>query len=321
MIFKEVDFQGDNENLLKLIEDNCTIARGVRNEIRNAEKLRNQNTVNSVSYDVVGEEKAPVVKKVIDEEFEDQVKYYLQDYSKLDVGFSDDDLYDVLPSKNSYRYKDIMLRLMAESVKEIKQLNELFLGDPLSIEEMEEVKSLVVTEKRKIDFINGILNKKETKTTKKKEEEKNSVIFAPTTGGNIRVIEEMKDIDASYYPAFKELLDSIIDGSFKGVKAFNNNVDLNGVSEVKGHGVRIVFKRISKKTYALVTAFVKRSTNERGYRDSLKSKVADFRVMHDRLKEKCNDPEFMQQNELYLEELYNILGQNDKNPQMKKGEK
>lgn len=321
MIFKEVDFQGDNDILLKLIEDNCIIARGVRKEIRNAEKLHNQNTVNSVSYDVVGEEKAPAVKKVIDEEFDDQIKYYLQDYTKLDIGFSDDDFYDVLPSRNSYRYKDVMLRLMAESVKEIKQLNELFLGEPLSKEEMEEVKSLVVNEKRKIDLIKGVLNKKETKTTKKKEEEKNSVIFAPTTGGNIRVIEEMKDIDASYYPAFKELLDSIIDGSFKGVKAFNNNVDLNGVSEVKGHGVRIVFKRISKKTYALVTAFVKRSTNERGYRDSLKSKVADYRLMHDKLKEKCNDSKFMEENEFYLEELYNILGQNEKNPQFKKEEK
>ena len=47
-----------------------------------------------------------------------------------------------------------------------------------------------------------------------------------------------------YMPLFKELVDSIVDGTFKNVKGFNNNNNLNGLSEVKGPGVRIVFKKI-----------------------------------------------------------------------------
>ena len=120
-------------------------------------------------------------------------------------------------------------------------------------------------------------------------------------------------------PLFKELVDSIVDGTFKNVKGFNNNNTLNGVSEVKGPGVRIVFKRLSKNKYALITAFIKRSNNDMGYQDSLRSKVADFRLIHDDLKANLDNQEFIDENNKYVLELYRLLGQDDKKPQNSKG--
>ena len=91
-----------------------------------------------------------------------------------------------------------------------------------------------------------------------------------------------------YMPLFKELFDSIINGTFKGLKGFNNNNALNGMREVRGNGVRVVFKRLTKKNYAIVTAFIKRSNKDTGYIDSLKSKVADFRLIRDKIKNNLN---------------------------------
>ena len=42
MIFKEIDFSSENEELLATIEKNCAMAVNARNEIRKAERLLSQ---------------------------------------------------------------------------------------------------------------------------------------------------------------------------------------------------------------------------------------------------------------------------------------
>ena len=162
------------------------------------------------------------------------------------------------------------------------------------------------------------MNKKD-EITEETVTEKNSLILVPTLSGNIRIISELEDMAIEYLPQFRELIDSIVDGSFKGIRAFTGDYNLNGVSEVRGHGVRIVFKRLSKNKYALITAFIKRCTNDAGYKESLRSKVADFRLVHDKLKANLDNSSFLEENDRYVEELYRILGNDEKNPQNKKG--
>lgn len=319
MIFKEIEDTSDNELLLSVIEENCAIASRARNEISNAERLLRQKKVSITSQEekkIIPEKKEVVVKD--DSDFEDTIKYFMQDYVLLEYGFDEEELFDLLPSKNLYRYKDILYRLIAESVKEIKILNEFASDSSIKAEDLEEIKLLILNEKRKIELVNKFMNQKdEEKDTT--DQEKNSLILVPTTGGNIRIISELEDMPVEYIPLFKELVDSIVDGTFKGIKGFNNNNALNGVSEVRGSGVRIVFKRLSKNKYALITAFIKRSTNDAGYKESLRSKVADFRLIQDKLKANLDSQEFIDQNDLYVEEMYRILGQDEKTPQNKKG--
>ena len=63
---------------------------------------------------------------------------------------------------------------------------------------------------------------KPPKEEKKEQKQKNNIIFSKTTGGNVRVIEELESIPSEYYPAFQELFDSIEDGTLKGIKRFSN---------------------------------------------------------------------------------------------------
>ena len=86
--------------------------------------------------------------------------------------------------------------------------------------------------------------------------------------GNIRVIDEIEKISKSspeFCSEFLELFQSIQDGSFKRVKRFLNNNKLVGISEVRGFKPRVVFDRIGKNDYAIITAFLKKCDNDRGY--------------------------------------------------------
>ena len=304
MFYKEIDTTDDNDFLLSIIEKNCQLATSARNEIKNSEMLLKQKktTVIETKKDNFVVETDDNLSKT-DSEFEDTIKYFLQDYSLLEEGFDEEELFDMLPSKKLYRYKDILYRFASDST--------------IKSADLEDIKSLILNEKRKIDLVKEFLNKKEEKV--ELNDETNSLILVPTTGGNIRILSELESMPIEYMPLFKELVDSIVDGTFKNVKGFNNNNTLNGVSEVKGPGVRIVFKRLSKNKYALITAFIKRSNNDMGYQDSLRSKVADFRLIHDDLKANLDNQEFIDENNKYVLELYRLLGQDDKKPQNSKG--
>ena len=317
MIFKEIDFSSENEELLATIEKNCAMAVNARNEIRNAERLLSQQKKESSIEQKNVSVKNIEVEVKIDDEFEEMIKCFKVDYASLEDGFDEDELFDLLPSKKSYRYRDVLLRLIAESIKEINELREFSIEYDTTSDDLQEIKRLILNEQRKISLLKGLLNKKEED---KEEiiEEKNTLILVPTTGGNIRVISEIENMSIEYMPLFKELFDSIINGTFKGLKGFNNNNGLNGMREVRGNGVRVVFKRLTKKKYAIVTAFIKRSNKDTGYIDSLKSKVADFRLIQDKIKNNLNNHEFMAQNDLCVEELYNILGEEEKKTQLGK---
>ena len=63
------------------------------------------------------------------------------------------DILSILPSKKAYRYKDIILRLIAESLKEIKEINELISKEEFGLEELNDFKEDILFEKNKITFL------------------------------------------------------------------------------------------------------------------------------------------------------------------------
>ena len=117
------------------------------------------------------------------------------------------------------------------------------------------------------------------------------------------------------------MFDSIKDGSFKNVKRFSNTNNKNaGVSEVRDYKIRVVFDRISSHDYAIITAFIKKSDNDAGYLKSLISKVKNYDNIRAILKNNLNNPEFMNLQKEYENELYNILNQTSKSKQHVKRE-
>ena len=303
-------------DLLKKIERDCREAIKKRSELNRLKKqiivepTEDITTVNDVSS------KETIEYTPIEDEFIDEMSFYLDNYKKLDDQFTYEDVISVLPTKDSYNYEDIINRLIAESYKEIKEINELIAADEtITKEELVECKALIEKEKKKIAYIRKSTKEKEEITVK---EHKNSIVLVPTIGGNIRVIDELEHIPADYYESFLELINSIIDGTFKKVKTFTSNSQLTGISEVKGFKTRVVFSRLDKNHYALITAFIKKSDTDKLYKDTLTRKVSHFKENESLLKELIKDNGFMEENNKYVEELFNLLNSKENSKEYKK---
>ena len=305
MEIRILDPNSSLDEMLEVIEDNIRTTQQTREEIS---KLKLQSRrVKKQEVVIQPRKKEPTEKEpYCDIDFEEEMEYYLTDYKSLREDKLEEDLLSILPSKKTYRYKDIILRLIAESLKEIKEVNELISRDNFNNEELADLRSVILLEKKKISILKEHLKHKDEVETE--EEVNNEIILVPSLTGNVKLIEDLEHIHPSNYEAFLELIESIKNGTFKGVKRFTNNMRFAGISEVRGFQVRIAFARIGKNKYALITAFTKKCDNDKGYRDSLTQKLSDYRLQEDKLKVLAEDEEFLRENELNVERLYTLLG-------------
>ena len=305
MEIRILDPNSSLDEMLEVIEDNIRATTQTREEIS---KLKLQSKRAKKQDVVINPIKKETTEKepYCDIDFEEEMEYYLTDYKSLREDNLEEDLLSILPSKKTYRYKDIILRLIAESLKEIKEVNELISRENFSSEELTDLRSVILLEKKKISILKEHLKHKDEVETE--EEVNNEIILVPSLTGNVKLIEDLEHIHPSNYEAFLELVESIKNGTFKGVKRFTNNMRFAGISEVRGFQVRIAFARIGKNKYALITAFTKKCDNDKGYRDSLTQKLSDYRLQEDKLKALAEDEEFLRENELNVERLYALLG-------------
>lgn len=305
MEIRILDPNSSLDEMIEVIEDNIRTTTLTREEIS---KLKLQSKRTKRQDIVIQPKKKEITEKepYCDIDFEEEMEYYLTDYKSLREDNLEEDLLSILPSKKTYRYKDIILRLIAESLKEIKEVNELISRDNFNNEELADLRSVILLEKKKISILKEHLKHKDEVETE--EEINNEIILVPSLTGNVKLIEDLEHIHPSNYEAFLELVESIKNGTFKGVKRFTNNVRFAGISEVRGFQVRIAFARIGKNKYALITAFTKKCDNDKGYRDSLTQKLSDYRLQEEKLKALADNEEFLRENELNVERLYNLLG-------------
>ena len=248
---------------------------------------------------------------IVEDNFEEEVEYYISEFFALKK-YDKDSIIDVLPSPNNYDYERIVLRIIAELTHDIKDLKEIVITDSsnMSINDLKEYKDEIISSYNKVSILKEILFAEEK--TEEKEDKKNKLIFVPIKGSEkIRVFEELKDVPDEECEGFIELLESIKNGTFKNIRRFVNNESLNGALEVKGYQVRILFQRLSKDCYAIISMFIKKQQNDSGYRKSLKLKYIEYKDMEKSLKESIKDPDFMKKQQEYEEELFKRLG-NDK---------
>lgn len=317
MLFTLKENARNSEDLLRIIESNCRKATAIRNSI---DSFKNFSLATDTSFSHCLEDKSISMadekeKPLIIEDFD----YYLELYRLLDAKATKEDLLGILPDRDDYDFDNIVIRLQAEAVKEMKEINELISeeGKIISKEELEELRTALETEKLKKRLLADISVKDKAPVLLEKEE--NKIILVPTSAGNIKLLDELLLIPIEYRTSFLELINSIIDGTFKNFKRFTSHDYFKGVCEVRGFKTRVLFERVGKNSYALISAFIKKVDNTSGYREYLKVRIGEYRMVQERLKEKLDDEEFMQNNDFYVQELFNILKSKDKNKNYKKG--
>ena len=310
MAFKFIDISDLTEGqLIEVIEENAKTATFTREEIRKLKAAAKPKTATpSIIIDNSKTEEQPAVDR---SDFEDEVEYYYSQVKEITPATMGEKLHLCVPKRTNKNFEKIILRLKLESLRNIREINEV-IREYLSVEDPEEMqmfKDEILFEQQKIAFYDQLLSPvKEEVEQVEEEEQSNRMIFVPTNGGNIRILDEIDHIPDTFYDLFLELFLSIKDGSFKNVKRFTNNAALTGLVEVKNPQSRVVFARLNENTYAIITAFVKKTQRDKGYLDSLKNKAADYKAISEILKRNLSNPEFLELHQQYEDELFRKLG-------------
>lgn len=258
-------------------------------------------------------------EETIDQEFEEESLFFYSEVKELSLDNVNDSLEDVLPPRIHYNYERILRRIQAELLREIKEIRDFMSSEVLEHEEIRELTGDIKAMLMKIQAISKELTKtpEEISTSTIKE---NAIVFVPTTGGNIRVLDDIERTPLSYYKKFDTLFTSIKEGTFKGVKKMHGALD--GLAEVRDipTGARVTFMRLDRNTYAIISAFVKKTDNNSGYQRMVENHYQNYKQQESALKINLTNPEFMELHSQYEIELFNRLrpSQNGKSPLCKK---
>ena len=134
----------------------------------------------------------------------------------------------------------------------------------------------------------------------------NNLIYLPTILGNYYILNDIKSIDYEYYASFLELLNSIIDGTFKNVKSIINTYNKNNyICEVKDFKTRVFFSKINFNTYLILGCMVKKVDTNSYYNSYLENRsirLAQFLAQEQVL----TDTYLEAQNEITKELIYKL---------------
>ncbi len=298
-----------DDEIIQAIECNARISRLLSSEVDKLRKVAA--SVKTAKKVVVVEEESketPPSPPYVDEDFEDEIDYYLQQLNRLRLEDLDNKILTVLPSRKHYQYERILRRLRLEAMRSIKEIKDVVADEGLSLDDVEDFKEELALETKKIALIDKALAP-QTAIEHPEELPANKLIFVPTSGGNIRALDEIDSIPTEYYDRFLGLFESIKDGTFKNVRRFSSNSELQGLSEVKDFKVRVVYVRLSDDCYAIISAFVKKSDKDKGYRTSLERKYSEFQHQEAALIANLANPEFMELQSQYEQMLFDKLVQ------------
>ena len=305
MDFLKIEEGYNSKDIKRVLEENIRIAAIKKKEMKEyQEEIEKEEKIEQTEKKEIKE--IETVKEETDE-FEDEIDYYLGDYKSL-AEISKESLKEILPQKNHYEYEKILYRLMLESIKEIKEIEE-FIEEETDKDSLLEMRYLIEVEKEKIRILKELLKEEE------KEEEmiKNKILLAPTPSGRIRILEDFDSIPQEVYPGFLELIESIENGTFKGVKRLINDLNLDiPISEVRGDGTRILFTRRDKNTYILVTAFQKKTMSSKGYREMVKARIQSYKQVVEEFNLLLEEESYQEEQEKEVEKMFQYLKKEEK---------
>lgn len=299
--------------LYDLIKEQLKKKREMESKIKKYKATQKEKIEEDSSYDTKEEIEKEVKKEKGD--FFDKYFKYIKNliYDLKDSSDLYDNIKSIIDNLNDY-YKDkTILRLQIELYKDIHEIYNF-----ISLENIEddnyknELKIEALVYEKKLNIIKSLKDKKEIEPV---EKNLNNLIFIPTKSSN-RTLVDIDKIPQESYPLFIELLDSIRSGILKNYKRFtsdNSNFEDLVLAEVRYNDARVLFERIDKNKYVIISMFIKKCRNNLGYKNTLYSAISAYKMVKDKLIELSSDSNFLQAQDETTNEIYNILNKNNKN--------
>ena len=307
-IFLNIDSSTSVDELEKVIKYNIGRASILRDNIKELDRVEQSKAKAIVKSEMLSSE----IEVIQDDESEQQeyIYYYhnIQEELKNITSYEEtvDAIRNTLPSRENKNYFNIVSRIKLELLKEIHELDIMLTEEEVKSDL--KFKQDIDEEKSRLYEIINAINYLQTEKVHEQIEEKtstdNKLVFLETPSGSIYAENDLYSIPEEYYEVFKNLLLSIKDGTFKNAKMFNSaHQTLGGMSEVKDFKTRIVFDRIGKDTYIIISIFTKKCDMDNSYRESLSNRVSYYKKNRDYLVEMLQDNEFIEKNKSIETEL------------------
>ena len=299
--------------LYDLIKEQLKKKREMESKIKKYKAAQKEKIEEDSSYDT----KEKIEKEVKKEkgDFFDKYFKYIKNliYDLKDSSDLYDNIKSIIDNLNDYYKNKTILRLQIELYKDIHEIYNF-----ISLENIEddnyknELKIEALVYEKKLNIIKSLKDKKEIEPV---EKNLNNLIFIPTKSSN-RTLVDIDKIPQESYPLFIELLDSIRSGILKNYKRFtsdNSNFEDLVLAEVRYNDARVLFERIDKNKYVIISMFIKKCRNNLGYKNTLYSAISAYKMVKDKLIELSSDSNFLQAQDETTNEIYNILNKNNKN--------
>ena len=129
---------------------------------------------------------------------------------------------------------------------------------------------------------------------------KQNMLFFRTSLNRVVAFERIeKEIPSDVYPQLLELIMSIIDGKFKGLKV----IHLSKLFELRLGQIRIIFTRLTENKFLILDCFLKKHTTSKEYRERMLRINDYFLKEREEYLSRCEDPAFIAEHQKYLDDI------------------
>ena len=135
MDFVKVTDDKNINDLLVAINQNLRTTNYMQKEMQKRNTSQSVFVSNFSDEEPLIEETMPFVPEQESNQFENDILYYMSELSSLKTDSSKEEIKEVLPNKNDYDYEKVLLRLMAELVRENNDMSILSVEEGVSLEE------------------------------------------------------------------------------------------------------------------------------------------------------------------------------------------
>jgi len=212
-----------------------------------------------------------------------------------------------LPKKENSNFKLIMNLLISSILKEIIEIETFIKEEAMSEEEKLDFLQ-EINEKR--NFIAWLIEYRDKKEISEIEqipaEKENTLIYLQSSSGNYYALAEAEKMEVDYYDSFLELLNSIKKGTFKNIKMITSD-KIQGLLEVKNFKTRIIFQRVDKDVYCILSMFMKKVDNDYAYREHISTRNEKYKYLIKKIKQLVQDEAYIEEQQLVTERIEKIL--------------